>query len=63
MVNCKILIDALKVGAIDNQNLKQGLEEIIESFSELQGKEGCIPVNWSGLQLFRDMLAEVDTKI
>ncbi|CAL6011360.1 Conserved_hypothetical protein [Hexamita inflata] len=54
------LLNALEAGCAQNFALKTALDEIIADFEDIAGKEGCVPLNWSGFKILKAVLAELE---
>lgn len=63
IVDARTLCDAIKAQAVQNIQLKESLEDLLSRIQDIEGKEGCPPVNWKYSLMLRDFIKEVDQKI
>ena len=63
IVDSKTLCDAIKAQAVQNIQLKESLEDLLARIQDIEGKEGCPPVNWKQTQTLREFIKEVDQNI
>lgn len=46
ITNARMLCDAINAQTVPNLALKESLEELLVGIEDIEGKEGCPPVNW-----------------
>lgn len=59
MMDARTICDAIRAENVPNLALQQSLKDLLEHIEDIEGKEGCPPVNWKQTQMLRDFLNEV----